>query len=374
MWGPITAIRLMRKPCNGTATPFDGVGGQDITADAHFTGSVALGDVNGDGRPDLIAGNLTQASRLYLNNGTSDPFDAVTGVNILSSLLNTEFVALHDIDHDGDLDLLSALFSQPNTLHLNDGTGSSFSTAFNALLSPDAHNTFALGVDDFNGDGLLDVVAANASQRDRFHTRRWFSGPAKAASLEIDNQSDFIRSATLTAVSDLPPNTRIEFFLSNNGGQRWLRSQPGTELEFPTFGSDLRWRADLRSRSPILTPRLNSLTITAALGLDAATTWRTQHWTLEELEDPTLESSLWGDAADPDQDEQSNFFEYIAGLTPTDMNSRFDLSIGLVPGQPTHRTIVFSPRLPGRTYAVEAFPNVTSPTGAVQKRESLLAL
>lgn len=58
-------------------------------------------------------------------------------------------------------------------------------------------------------------------------------------------------------------------------------------------------------------------------------------------------------ALDPDGDGQSNLFESIAGLDPTDAGSRFRLAIlpGLVEGQ---RRIVFSPRLPDRTYTVEA--------------------
>lgn len=356
-WGQPNRLYLN----NGTLDPFAGVTGSDIASDEHFTISVALGDINGDNRPDLIAGNHSGPSRLYLNNGTSAPFADVSGVDILSSYQNVQQVLLHDIDDDGDLDLLSALFGQFNTLHLNDGTGSSFSTAFSSLLFLDAQNTSSLAVEDFDGDGLWDIVAGNVNERDRYYTRRWHTAPARATSLEIDMESGFIRSATLTPTADLPANTGIDFSLSNNGGQRWFRARPGVELSFPTFGSDLRWRAELRSLSPILAPRLESLSIAVgSIGLTGKESWRMLHWTIPELENPSLETTLWGDAADPDEDQQSNFFEYVAGLVPIDMNSRFALSIGLVPGQPTHRAITFSPRLPDRTYTVQAFPDVTS--------------
>ena len=49
---------------SGTAAPFNGVTGSDLTTDAHSTYSVALGDVDGDGDLDHVAGNLDQTNRL----------------------------------------------------------------------------------------------------------------------------------------------------------------------------------------------------------------------------------------------------------------------------------------------------------------------
>lgn len=217
-------------------------------------------------------------------------------------------------------------------------------------------------------DGLTDVVAGNINQRDRYYTRQWRTSPARATSLEIDAETDYITAATLTADSETPANTGIDFLLSNNGGQRWFKVRPGIEFPFPTFGSDLRWRAELHSLSPVLTPTIDSLTITAAVGLNAKTTWRTMHWTIDELQNPTLEATLWGDAANPDNDRHNNLFEYIAGTTPTDMNSDFSLAIEAVPGQSNQKNIIFSPRLPDRSYSVQSRPDLSgtslSPLGS----------
>jgi hypothetical protein len=93
--------------------------GSDISTDEHSTLSVALGDVDGDGDLDLVAGNDHQRNRLYLNNGTADPFAGVAGSDISSDRHDTWSVALGDVDGDGDLDLVAGNDDQRNRLYLN---------------------------------------------------------------------------------------------------------------------------------------------------------------------------------------------------------------------------------------------------------------
>ena len=59
-------------------------------------------------------------------------------------------------------------------------------------------------------------------------------------------------------------------------------------------------------------------------------------------------------ALDPDGDGQTNQFEFTAGLIPNDPASVFHLRIAPVPGQPSRKKVIFSPRLEGRAYVVES--------------------
>jgi hypothetical protein len=65
---------------------------------------------------------------------------------------------------------------------------------------------------------------------------------------------------------------------------------------------------------------------------------------------------------DDDGDGNSNYFEFVAGLVPTNAGSVFKTSVSSVPGQPNQRAIVFSPIITGRTYTVKSSESLQSTT------------
>jgi hypothetical protein len=129
------------------------------------SGDVALGDLDGDGDLDAfvansssiigVTGNREQIERdqpdmVWLNDG--DGYFTDSGQRLGAA--ESSFVALGDLDGDGDLDAL-VLGSKTGFVWLNDGRGI-FSAVGELQIIDDYPRSLHLG--DLDGDGDLDAV------------------------------------------------------------------------------------------------------------------------------------------------------------------------------------------------------------------------
>ena len=87
------------------------------------------------------------------------------------------------------------------------------------------------------------------------------TGLGQVTSLRVDTETDPIERVQLTTIDDIPANTRIDYWVSNNGGDQWFQLKSGEDIIFPTTGTDLRWRAKLYSQSPTASPRLDEVNL-----------------------------------------------------------------------------------------------------------------
>lgn len=128
--------------------------------------SVAAADLDFDGDIDLVTSDGTGSGEtLVFENMGDRSFREGRMVGAADS--KTISVALGDIDNDGDNDLLSAVFTDPNRVLLNDGEGSFVDSGLR-LSRPTPRNdalnlSYQVALGDLDGDGDIDAFFSNAS-------------------------------------------------------------------------------------------------------------------------------------------------------------------------------------------------------------------
>ncbi len=108
--------------------------------------ALAVGDLDGDGFADVVAGNASQTSRVYLNRTGGSTLAFSTAIDVAgTSTLATTSLALIDVDVDGDLDLVVGVNGAANKLFLNGGTTTARSGTDGATTNASADFTAASG-------------------------------------------------------------------------------------------------------------------------------------------------------------------------------------------------------------------------------------
>jgi hypothetical protein len=136
-------------------------GNGSFAAAVNFAGgtlprSVAVGDFNGDGKPDIAVANDTTTTVSVLLNTGAGGFATAVAINVGSRPIS---LAATDLNGDGRDDLVVANYgSSTISVLLGKSTG-----GFAAATNFDADDqAFAVAVGDFNGDGKKDLAVANS--------------------------------------------------------------------------------------------------------------------------------------------------------------------------------------------------------------------
>jgi len=152
---------------NGDVAIFTGNGSGGFTGPVTITvgnspESLAVGDFNGDGKPDLAVANTADDTVwILLNNGSGSMVH--TNTLSLATGAGPFAVAAGDFNGDGRLDVVAADGGTNDvTVFLSNGTGG-FGTGTTYTVGTGSFNTpDSIAVGDFNGDGVSDLLVGNS--------------------------------------------------------------------------------------------------------------------------------------------------------------------------------------------------------------------
>ena len=141
----------------------DSANGGSVYPSGAGSGAIAIGDVTGDGSPDIVVGTANSGGMLVvyknLGNGTFD-----MGTAVAKTVGTISAMAVGDFNGDGKLDIVVGFSDGTHgpIEYINNGDGT-FTAKALPLVSGVVPITYSIAVGDVDGDGHVDIVAGNYS-------------------------------------------------------------------------------------------------------------------------------------------------------------------------------------------------------------------
>jgi len=296
--------------------------GWDSPAIAGTTGSnprgLAISDVTGDGRPDIVTANFLGGNlSVIARNGAGTGWDASAIAGSTGS--GPSSLVARDVTGDGRPDLVTSNTGADNVTVLpRNGTGTGWSST--VVVGPVASIPLALAVTDVTGDGRPDIITASGTGNTVSILPRNNTGTAWNASAVVGSTGT---NPFALAVRDVNGDGHPDLVTANNGGGNVsvLTANFDGTAPVTTDDVDVAWR-----------PHVGSIPVTlSATDAGGSGVSKTYYMTGVSPATPTTSSAVYNASAKPtlNEGERISYFSVdVAGNAETVKTSGAALSVG----------------------------------------------
>ncbi len=181
--------------------------------------SIAVGDLNRDGKPDLIIGNVyTNTISIFANNSTLGSINMTTKNDLsIGSSVSVNFVAIGDLDIDGMGDIVVGTSSTVSVFRNTSPSGGMITLAAGIDLVTGI-STSAIAVGDTDGDNKLDLAIATATSG--VSNVSVFKNSSTVGSISYEAKIDYTPGnyPSSIALGDLDGDGKVDLAVTNNDG------------------------------------------------------------------------------------------------------------------------------------------------------------
>ncbi|HEY6193838.1 MAG TPA: FG-GAP-like repeat-containing protein [Candidatus Eisenbacteria bacterium] len=195
---------------------------QDFTVNG-TPNAVAIGDVDGDGRPDIVTTNVGATNNVSILRGTGTVglFNPKQDFTVAGSPVA---IAIGDFNGDARLDLVTVNNGTTNNVSVLLATGTPSLFAPKQDFTAGA-NPIAVALGDINNDGRLDVVTANNSATNNISV---LLGTTPTGLFAPKQDFTVAANPRAIAIADLDLDGKLDVVTVNGGGTSNVSLLPGT--------------------------------------------------------------------------------------------------------------------------------------------------
>lgn len=212
--GSNTISVLRNSSSSGSITGSSFANKVDFTADSLPNGIITA-DLDGDGKPDIVVANSNSNSiSVFHNTSTISSISFATKVDFAVGSYPV-FVTIGDLDGDGKPDLVVAN-TQSNTFSVFRNTSTSGSISFTDKVDFACGNTpVGVAISDFDGDGKPDVEVTNVGS----NAVSVFRNTSVTGSISFANKVDFAAGSnpSLVTVGDFDGDGKPDLAVTHHG-------------------------------------------------------------------------------------------------------------------------------------------------------------